>query len=118
MYKVRKVLNNNAVVVIDTDSMQESILIGTGIGFQKKTNMILDADLTKLTRYVQEKGVDVAARAAKNDAVYLEAASEIITLAASTFDQLQTMFHRLYFSDSGSNLCFAQPQFQSNGYTS
>ena len=90
MYKVRKVLNNNAVVVIDTDSMQESILIGTGIGFQKKTNMILDADLTKLTRYVQEKGVDVAARAAKNDAVYLEAASEIITLAASTFDQFDT----------------------------
>ena len=67
MYKVRKVLNNNAVVVIDTDSMQESIMIGTGIGFQKKTNMVLDADLTKLTRYVQEKGVDVAARAAKND---------------------------------------------------
>lgn len=65
MYKVRKVLNNNAVVVIDTDSMQESILIGTGIGFQKKTNMVLDADLTKLTRYVQEKGVDVTARAAK-----------------------------------------------------
>ncbi|MCI6514150.1 MAG: PRD domain-containing protein [Erysipelotrichaceae bacterium] len=90
MYKVRKVLNNNAVVVIDTDSMQESILIGTGIGFQKKTNMILDADLTKLTRYVQEKGVDVATRAAKNDAVYLEAASEIITLAASTFDQFDT----------------------------
>ena len=44
MYNVRKVLNNNAVVVIDTDSMQESIMIGTGIGFQKKTNMVLDAD--------------------------------------------------------------------------
>ena len=34
--------------------------------------------------------MDVTARAAKNDAVYLEAASEIITLAKDRFDQFDT----------------------------
>ena len=31
MYKVRKVLGNNAILVIDEDGKQESIFIGTGV---------------------------------------------------------------------------------------
>lgn len=87
MYKVRKVLNNNAILVINTDSMQEVIFIGTGIGFGKKTNMVLNVDESSVSRYVQQKGVDITSRVADKDAVYLEITDEIISLAKNTFER-------------------------------
>ena len=86
MYKVRKVLNNNALLVIDTDKMQEIIFIGTGVGFNKKTNMIVDIDKNTVTSYVQKKGIDISKQVEKNDAIYLEIANEIIGEAAKVFN--------------------------------
>lgn len=86
MYKVRKVLNNNALLVIDMDKMQEIIFIGTGVGFNKKTNMIIDIDQNNVTSYVQKKGIDISKQVDKNDAIYLEIANEIINRAAKAFN--------------------------------
>lgn len=33
MFKVRKVLNNNALLTIDTQTQEEVIFIGNGVGF-------------------------------------------------------------------------------------
>ncbi|MGM9941481.1 MAG: PRD domain-containing protein [Bulleidia sp.] len=90
MYKVRKVLNNNAVLVINTDTMREVIFIGTGIGFGKKTNMILQVDEERVSRYVQQKGVDITSQVADKDAVYLEITDQIISQAKNSFDHFDT----------------------------
>ena len=92
MYKVRKVLNNNALLVIDTDKMQEIIFIGTGIGFNKKTNMIVDIDKDTVTSYVQKKGIDISKQVEKNDAVYLEIANEIKS-ANKFFNRIVNTFY-------------------------
>ena len=85
MYKVRKVLNNNDILVIDLDNNQEVIFIGTGVGFGKKINMLVSIDENNCQRYVQEKGVDVTKQVSKNDAIYLEIASKIIEEAKKRF---------------------------------
>ena len=90
MYKVRKVLNNNAILVIDLDNNQEVIFIGTGVGFGKKTNMMVDIDANNCQRYIQEKGVDVTKQVTKNDAIYLEIASKLIEEAKKHFDCFDT----------------------------
>ncbi|MBQ7841310.1 MAG: PRD domain-containing protein [Lachnospiraceae bacterium] len=38
MYRVIKVLNNNAVLVYDIDRKEEAVLLGNGIGFGKRPN--------------------------------------------------------------------------------
>ena len=86
MYKVRKVLGNNAILVIDEDGKQESIFIGTGVGFGRRINMLVDIDEVNTVRYIQEKGIDVSSKASKNDSVFLEIASGIISEAVKEFD--------------------------------
>lgn len=90
MYKVRKVLNNNAILVIDLVNNQEVIFIGTGVGFGKKINMITDIDGSGCQRYIQEKGVDISNQLSKNDAIYLEIASKIIEEAKKKFGTFDT----------------------------
>lgn len=86
MYKVRKVLNNNALLVIDTNLNEEVIFIGNGIGFNKKTGMDITVDENRVSAYHQSKGTDITSDVSKNDAVYLEIASLIIEDAAKVFN--------------------------------
>ncbi|MDO4499955.1 MAG: PRD domain-containing protein [Erysipelotrichaceae bacterium] len=86
MYKVRTVLGNNAILVLDDSDSRETIFIGTGIGFGRKVGMTIDIAGKNVTRYVQEKGKDISAQLIKNDSVYLEIADKLITSAASKFE--------------------------------
>ncbi|MCI5774175.1 MAG: PRD domain-containing protein [Erysipelotrichaceae bacterium] len=85
MYRVRKVLNNNAILVIDPKKMQEIIFIGTGIGFNKKTNMEIKIDEKNTTKYIQAPGVDITSQISKNNPIYLEIADAIIQDAKKYF---------------------------------
>lgn len=86
MYRVRKVLNNNAVLVIDEDEKREVIFIGNGVGFNKRVNMLIDIDETSVSRYVQERGVDIAAKISSCIPAYLEIADKIIDIATKKFN--------------------------------
>lgn len=86
MYKVRSVLGNNALLVLDDSNSQESIFIGTGIGFGKKVGMSVEIAGDNVTRYIQQKGKDVSAQVNKNDVVYLEIANELINDACARFN--------------------------------
>ena len=54
-YKISKILNNN--VIICTNKDQEVVLIGKGIGFNKKQGLILDesASIEKVYKLDQDK---------------------------------------------------------------
>lgn len=90
MYKVRKVLNNNALLVIDLNKNREIILIGNGIGFNKKVNMNLEKLTGNITKYIQEENIDITNEVSKNDAIYLEIANKLIVDAKKTFENFDT----------------------------
>lgn len=85
MYRVRKVLNNNAILVIEPSKMQEIIFIGTGIGFNKKTNMEITIDESQATKYIQAPGIDITSQVTKNNPIFLEIANAIIQDAKAQF---------------------------------
>ena len=43
MFRVKKVLNHNTLIVIDMKDSQEYRLLGKGIGFGRKVSELLDA---------------------------------------------------------------------------
>lgn len=53
MYQVKKVLNHNAVIGISTESNQEYLILGKGIGFGKKENQIIEAGSGDMVYYLQ-----------------------------------------------------------------
>ena len=109
MYRVRKVLGNNAILVIDENEKQESIFIGTGVGFGRRVNMLVDIDEESNVRYIQEKGIDVTSQVVKNDSVYLEIASKIISEACNAFDN----FDRSILITLADHIAFAVKRMES-----
>ena len=109
MYRVRKVLGNNAILVIDENEKQESIFIGTGVGFGRRVNMLVDIDEASNVRYIQEKGIDVTSQVVKNDSVYLEIASKIISEACNAFDN----FDRSILITLADHIAFAVKRMES-----
>lgn len=49
MLKISKILNNNAVIIID-DQRKEKVVVGTGIGFQKKPGEEIES--SKIKKYI------------------------------------------------------------------
>lgn len=90
MYIIKKILNNNALLVLGENEKTESILLGKGIGFGKKVGDCLE-DGTNMKEY-RLAGNDgrKATIGTENgiEPVYLEAAGRIIEEAERVFDKI------------------------------
>lgn len=109
MFKVRKVLNNNALLTIDTQTQEEVIFIGNGVGFGQRMNQQFtprDGDAA----YRHEAKVDLIAAVTKNDPIYLEITSAIIDEAKKEFGNIDTSI-LLPLSD---HIAFAIHRIQNN----
>lgn len=90
MYRIRKILNHNTVIVIKMDDNQEYLLMGKGAGFQKKVGERIEQregdtvySLTKLT----ERG-DAREIIKSVSPVCLELANEILNEAEKEFGKI------------------------------
>ena len=88
MYKILRVLNNSAVLVIDLYTKQEIIFIGKGIGFGKRVNdNVSKFENSKSYFFEKENPRGNSIQMIKNiDGVYIEIASSIIQEAERVFD--------------------------------
>ena len=87
MYRVKKVLNHNAVIGIHFETNKEFLIMGKGIGFGKKVTERIETrteDVVYSLHEATERG-DARKLAATINPVYLEIANEILTNAEKEF---------------------------------
>ena len=92
MYNIRKILNNNALLVLEENEKTECILLGKGIGFGKKMGDHLEGNSQmKEYRLAQNDGRKAAIGTENGiEPVYLEAAGRIIEEAERVFDEISS----------------------------
>lgn len=84
MYRIIRVLNNNALLVVDLAKKEEKILLGKGIGFGKKVDEVIQ-DAFNAKEYALTSGNKNKNTVNTIEPVYLEAAGMIIEKAESVF---------------------------------
>lgn len=84
MYRIVRVLNNNALLVIDQKTGQEKIYLGKGIGFCKKSNEVLK-EICNAKEYALTSDKIENQTVNTIEPVYLEAAGVIIEEAETVF---------------------------------
>lgn len=90
MFRVKKVLNHNAVIGILDKNNQEYLIMGKGIGFGKKVTERIEAgekDSIYSLQEVTERG-EARKLAASINPVFLEIANEILVIAEKEFQQI------------------------------
>lgn len=90
MYRVKKVLNHNAVIGIRFETNKEYLLMGKGIGFGRKVTERIEArdgDVIYSLQETTERG-DARKLAATINPVYLEIANEILNNAEKEFNTI------------------------------
>lgn len=90
MYRIKKVLNHNAVLAIHSKTNQECLLLGKGIGFGKKVAErieIRDGDTVYSLQESTEHG-DARTLAKTIPPDYLEIANEILNTAEQEFGKV------------------------------
>ena len=96
MYKVKKVLNHNSVIAVETDELVEYLIMGKGLGFGMKPTQELivspDAKLFSLAES-SERG-DIKDIVKHVDPVFLEIAEAVLQHAEETFSQVD---HNIVF---------------------
>ena len=96
MYKVKKVLNHNSVIAVETDELAEYLVMGKGIGFDMKPTQALnvtdDCKVFSLSD-TSERG-DVKDIIKHVDPVYLDIAEAVLQHAEETFDHVD---HNIVF---------------------
>lgn len=90
MYRVIKVLNNNSVLVLHEERKKEYILMGSGIGFGKRTGQRLDAvgEAKIYSLVTRQKQQSVLKAVNGINPVYIEATAKIIDMAETVFDHV------------------------------
>ncbi|NLM76252.1 MAG: PRD domain-containing protein [Clostridiaceae bacterium] len=91
-YRIKKVMNNNVILAVDLQSNLEMVLLGKGIGFGKKENMVvgLDPDRIEKSFHTVDKKIE------KNYLMFLsqinenvlDAVEEIISMAEQSLGKL------------------------------
>ena len=87
MYRIKKILNHNAVIVFETDNNKEFLFMGKGIGFGKNVSEFIEPGQKDTVYSLQE----LTERGEAKDLVYtvspvcLNLANEILNLAEKTF---------------------------------
>lgn len=90
MYRVSKVLNNNGVIAIEMEENQEYVLLGKGIGFEKKVSQRFEAPFDCIRYSLKddtERG-SAASLVKSVDPVFLEIANEVLREAECTFGKI------------------------------
>lgn len=90
MYRVKKVLNHNAVLAVHDGDNQECLILGKGIGFGKKVTERIETGSQDTVYYLQqstERG-DASKLASTIAPECLEIANEILNLAEGTFGKV------------------------------
>jgi len=90
MYRVKKVLNHNAVIGIHFETNKEYLIMGKGIGFGRKVTERIEArdgDVIYSLQETTERG-DARKLAATINPVYLEIANEILNNAENEFNTI------------------------------
>lgn len=83
MYRVIKVLNNNGILVLDSDTKKEVILLGNGVGFGHRTGERMEGP-GQAKRYELVTARESALQQVNSiDPVYIEAAGRIMEEAES-----------------------------------
>ena len=90
MYNIKKILNNNALLVLGENEKTESILLGKGIGFGKKVGDRLESGTNMKEYRLAGNNERRVAIGTENgiEPVYLEAAGRIIEEAEKVFDKV------------------------------
>lgn len=87
MYRIRKVLNHNAVIGIHGSTNQEFLIMGKGIGFGRKVSERIEARSEDTVYSLMESTERGDARVLVNsiDPIYLEIANEVLDAAEQIF---------------------------------
>lgn len=90
MYRVIKVLNNNSALVLHEERKKEYILMGSGIGFGKRTGQQLEsAGGAKIYSLVTRQKQQSVLKAVNGiEPVYIEATAKIIDIAEKVFENI------------------------------
>lgn len=80
--KIEKIINNNLVRSVNENG-QDVILMGCGIGFQKKIGSVIDESLITHTYILQDKNSKLEELLSKLPEEYIKTANEIINYAKS-----------------------------------
>ena len=90
MYRIIKVLNNNAILALDREKKREIILLGNGIGFGKhpgeEMKMIKNAKIYTLV--TKKKQVSALKVVNGIKPVYIEATGRILEEAEKVFEHV------------------------------
>ena len=90
MYRVKKTLNHNTVIVIGMDDNREYLLIGKGVGFGKKVSERMEAPEGCTVYSLQEKTERGSATELVKDLnpVFLEIAEQVLKEAERVFGKI------------------------------
>ena len=88
MYRVEKVINNNALLAYDEDKNIEVIFLGTGVGFGKKVDCLFEEIDGAKKFYTNDKIKEVTQSV---DPIYLEIAELILNEAELEFKNVDRM---------------------------
>ena len=88
MYKVLKVINNNALLANDLTTNDEVIFLGTGVGFGRKTNDLFDEIINAKKYFTTNKIKDISQNI---DPIYLDIAELILQQAQTQFATIDYM---------------------------
>ena len=112
MYKVKKVLNHNSVLAVETDELAEYLIMGKGIGFDMKPTQALnvtdDCKVFSLADTSERGNVkDIIKHV---DPVFLDIAEAVLQHAEETFDNVD---HNIVFP-MADHLEYAAKRIQNN----
>lgn len=87
MYRIKKVLNHNAIIGIHMEENQEYLLLGKGIGFGKKVAERVEADSHTKIYSLKESSERGSAQELVTSVqpIFLEIANEVLNQAEKTF---------------------------------
>lgn len=90
MYRVRKVLNHNTVIVVGSEKNQEYMVMGKGVGFGRKVSERIEIRPEDTVYSLQDTTDRGAAKELANsiEPVYLEISNEILNEAEKIFGKI------------------------------
>lgn len=112
MYKVKKVLNHNSVIAVETNELVEYLIMGKGVGFGMKPTqeLKLDDDCKVFSLAETSERGDVKDIVKHVDPVYLEMAEAVLQHAEEYFDSVD---HNILFP-MADHLEYAAKRIQNN----
>ena len=112
MYKVKKVLNHNSVIAVETNELIEYLIMGKGVGFGMKPTqeLIISPDAKVFSLAESSERGDIKDIVKHVDPVFLEIAEAVLAHAEGHFDHVD---HNIVFP-MADHLEYAANRIQNN----